>query len=158
VSDGAYNCIAWAAGDAGAWWWPLPEPSEAYWPPSIPRVETLEAFYGAFATLGYVERTREDLEAGFEKVALFADEQGIPTHASRQLPSGLWTSKLGAAEDIEHNLRDLEGDIYGTVVAVLKRPLLASPSPAAAEPPPASLTPSSPGTSPTAPAPSSPAS
>ena len=39
------------------------------------------------------------------------------THAARQLPSGKWTSKLGDADDIEHNT--LEGGMrflacYGT--------------------------------------------
>jgi hypothetical protein len=58
-----------------------------------------------------------------EKVALFADPAGIPTHAARQLASGQWTSKLGQAEDIEHELRALEGEIYGVVALILKRPL-----------------------------------
>jgi hypothetical protein len=57
-----------------------------------------------------------------EKIAIFADATGSPTHAARQLTSGRWTSKLGEAEDIEHELRAIEGDIYGTVVAILKRP------------------------------------
>lgn len=38
---------------------------------------------------------------------------GIPSHAARQLPNGRWTSKCGQAEDIEHDLRDLEGRLYG---------------------------------------------
>ena len=46
---------------------------------------------------------------------------GIPTHAARQLRSGRWTSKLGQAEDIEHELRALEGAIHGAVVLILKR-------------------------------------
>ena len=52
-------------------------------------------------------------ELGFEKVAIFAKAgmSGIEvTHASRLLPNGCWTSKLGKAEDIEHHeLRDVEG-------------------------------------------------
>lgn len=64
----------------------------------------------------------EELETGFEKVALFADADGFATHAARQLNNGRWTSKLGELEDIEHALRDLEGVEYGTVVLVMKRP------------------------------------
>jgi hypothetical protein len=64
----------------------------------------------------------DELEAGFEKIALFANNQGIPLHAARQLPSGRWTSKLGELEDIEHTLRDLEGEEYGSVALVMKRP------------------------------------
>jgi hypothetical protein len=37
------------------------------------------------------------------------------------LVSGRWTSKLGNAEDIEHELRALEGEIYGAVALILKR-------------------------------------
>ncbi len=70
--------------------------------------------------------TDEELEPGFEKIALFADERGIPRHAARQLLTGRWTNKLGELEDIEHGLRDLEGAEYGTVVLVMRRLLLAA--------------------------------
>ncbi|RMH08652.1 MAG: hypothetical protein D6704_02725 [Nitrospirae bacterium] len=30
--DTSYNCIAWAAGDVGRWWWPAPQ---AYWPQGV---------------------------------------------------------------------------------------------------------------------------
>lgn len=75
----------------------------------------------AFASLGYTVCEDEGLEAGYEKVALFADATGRPTHAARQLSGGRWTSKLGTAEDIDHGLYDLEGAIYGAVVLVMKR-------------------------------------
>ncbi len=45
----------------------------------------------------------------------------LPTHVARQLPSGLWTSKLGNAEDLEHTLDGLAGAVFGHVAAVLKR-------------------------------------
>lgn len=57
---------------------------------------------------------------------LFADLAGMPTHAARQLHSGAWTSKLGNAEDIEHELHALEGEIYGTVVVIMNRPAVAA--------------------------------
>jgi hypothetical protein len=120
--DRTYNCIAWTAGVTNVRWWPLEDAEDAHWPDAVARVETVEAFQAAFASLGYVVCPGEDLESGFEKVALFADSLGLPSHAARQLPSGRWTSKLGKAEDIEHDLRDLEGDIYGSVVLVMKRP------------------------------------
>jgi hypothetical protein len=83
---------------------------------------TLDAFLTAFATLGYVPADSEAHEPGQEKVALFVSVDGTPTHAARQLSDGRWTSKLGRAEDIEHALRDIEGEIYGAVARVLKRP------------------------------------
>jgi len=117
-----YNCIAWVAGDTAHWWWPDPDSDAAvFWPPRIGLEETLDAFAAAFASLGYKVCEGESPEAGCEKTALFADADGRPTHASRQLPGGRWTSKLGRAEDIEHGLHDLEGALYGAVVVIMKR-------------------------------------
>jgi hypothetical protein len=119
-----YNCIAWAAGDTNNWWWPdePDKPDSSHWPPSVPRLETLESFRQAFATLGYAVCDNDRPEAGYEKVALFA-LAGAPKHAARQLPSGRWTSKLGPMEDIEHALHDLTGLVYGSVALVMRRPL-----------------------------------
>jgi len=50
----------------------------------------------------------------------------VPLHVARQLPSGRWSSKLGALQDIEHDLHDLEGTEYGSVVLVMKRTLPAT--------------------------------
>ncbi len=121
-----YNCIAWAANVTTDWWWPV-GPEKTYWPEGVPRLVTLEAFRAAFATLGYVVCAGAELEPGFEKIALFANEQGVPKHAARQQPSGHWTSKLGKMEDIDHALHDLEGTLYGSVVLSMKRPLTAPP-------------------------------
>jgi hypothetical protein len=84
---------------------------------------TIEAFRLAFATLGHEICSGEELEPGFEKIALFANNEGVPKHAARQLSNGKWTSKLGRLEDIEHSLHDLEGTLYGSVVLIMKRPL-----------------------------------
>ena len=117
-----YNCIAWAAANPSDWWWPEPE-GPAHWPPGVARALTLAAFHQAFATLGYEPCDNAELEPGFEKIAMYARADGIPTHAARQLQAGPWTSKLGRMEDIEHELGDLTGTLYGSIVLVLKRPL-----------------------------------
>ena len=44
-----YNCIVWAAGDSGRWWWP-DLLNQRYWPTGATREETLAAFQEAFAT------------------------------------------------------------------------------------------------------------
>jgi hypothetical protein len=118
-----YNCIAWAAGDVSNWWWPTNAAGDVqrFWPAGVPREETLAAFVAAFTTLNFASCDSVDLELGFEKIAFFADARGVPTHAARQLPTGVWTSKLGEAEDIEHELRALEGEVYGRVALILKR-------------------------------------
>jgi len=122
-----YNCIAWAAGEIARWWWP-DGMNEYYWPAGAPREETLAAFIAAYSSLGYAPCANADLEEGHEKVALYVGPAGGPTHAARQLASGLWTSKLGCMEDVEH---DSTGEIsalganpiyhYGEVGAILRR-------------------------------------
>jgi hypothetical protein len=120
--DRDYNCVAWAAGDTNDWWWPVSLNRPVVWPASAPAEITLAAFEAAFACLGYARCDNEGLEPGVEKVALFVGADGRPCHAARQIATGIWTSKLGAGEDVEHPLRDLEGDVYGTVTLVLGRP------------------------------------
>jgi hypothetical protein len=116
-----YNCIAWAAGDQTRWWWPDAN-SQYFWPPGVPREESLDAFVQAFRALGFVLCDDASFEQGCEKVAIYTIF-GSPTHAARQLgPSG-WTSKLGPQEDITHHLEGVQGAEYGTVTAVLKRPI-----------------------------------
>jgi len=81
----------------------------------------LAALQAAFAAIGDAPRADEDLEVDGEKVALFIDGSGEYTHAARQLPDGLWTSKLGNNEDISHELRPLEGDEYGRIAAFMSK-------------------------------------
>jgi hypothetical protein len=121
--DARYNCIAWAVGETGLWWWPELDPEAGHWPEGVPAEATLAAFFAAFATRGFVPTDLETYESGSEKIAVFADPSGAPTHAPRQLPNGRWTSKIGKLEDIEHDLHDLEGTEYGSVVQIMKRPL-----------------------------------
>lgn len=122
-----YNCIAHAAGKADNWWWPDDAP--AYWPEGLEKVETLDAFVKAYASVGFAECHNNDssVEPGFEKVAIYTDSEGLPAHAARQLSDGAWTSKLGEWEDIRHaTLEAMEdaGDLglgYGKVALILKR-------------------------------------
>lgn len=119
-STPSYNCIAWAAGDTEVWWWPS---RFSYWPEVAPQEATVEAFVLAFEDLGYTICKSPSYEEEVQKIALYADEDGKPTHAARQLPSGKWTSKLGRLEDIEHaDPEQVAGSAYGSVAAVMCRP------------------------------------
>jgi hypothetical protein len=117
-----YNCIAWAAEDTERWWWP-DQNLTAYWPKSIARLSTLEAFTEAFRSLGYEICDNDQHETGVEKVAIYAGSLNEPTHAARQLPTGRWTSKMGQWVDLEHDLEDLSGPEYGSPAVFLKRPI-----------------------------------
>lgn len=118
-----YNCIAWAAGETHRRWWPI----GAYWPDDAPNEETVESFIVAFRTLEYEPCEDGRLEKGYQKLAIYVDATGTPTHMARQLDSGAWTSKCGSLEDIEHETLNAVGghgpDDYGQVVKYLKRPL-----------------------------------
>jgi hypothetical protein len=116
-----YNCIAWAASDDRAWWWPDPM-GVSYWPIGVPRVATLQAFEQAYAQLGFQRCSTPNVEPLFEKIAVFADAGGMPQHAARQLPDGTWSSKLGVLEDINHTtLESVSGASYGHPVLFMRR-------------------------------------
>ena len=124
AASSVYNCLAWAACETEAWWWP-DAGGDYYWPSDAPREETIEAFVQAYRSAGYTPCPDAKPEPGMEKAAIYADATGNPTHAAKQSESGAWTSKLGNWEDIEHaSLSQLQGpgSPYGTVVQVLKRP------------------------------------
>jgi len=113
-----YNCIAWSVGDTDNWWqpgvfWPLPVLAGDY------GMGVLEQL---FRSLGYEDSGSDtNLEAGFEKVALYGSGL-FYTHAARQLSNGKWTSKLGKEDDIEHDTpEDVAGGVYGEMVQVMKR-------------------------------------
>jgi hypothetical protein len=119
--DPFYNCFAWAAGDSKNNWRPTKSPFSVWFTDSI--VDTLDNFVENYRYVGFEETATSDYEDGFEKIAIYVDQNGEPTHAARQLDSGVWTSKLGEIEDIEHKtLQCLEGQEYGNVKAILKRP------------------------------------
>lgn len=121
-ATGTHTCIAYAAGDLDRVWLPDPWPDGLhYWPEGAPREDTLSAWTLVFESLGYSVCESRQFEPGVEKVAIYADARGAPQHVARQLQSGLWTSKIGTSEDIEHELHGLEGEAYGSVVLVLGR-------------------------------------
>jgi hypothetical protein len=91
-----------------------------YWPSGVTRQYSLEAYRSAYEALGYTETTGEDLEPEYQKIALFT-KYGVPTHASRQLESGFWTSKLGRDVDMKHRLQGVCGNQYGEVALILRR-------------------------------------
>jgi hypothetical protein len=120
IHTGDYNCLAWAIEETDRWWSPLPE-EDYYWTEGVPREVSVRAFMKAYEVLGFVGCENGTLEAGVEKLAIYATVDGRPQHIARQLPSGFWTSKLGRLEDIEHELDGLCGELYGTVQQFMKR-------------------------------------
>lgn len=86
--------------------------------------EILESPFPNLKQADYAITSEEDVDYNcYEKIAIYVDDSGDPSHAARQTSSGKWTSKIGELEDIEHgSLSDLEGEAYGTVAQIMKRP------------------------------------
>ncbi len=114
-----YNCIAWAAGKSDEWW----DIREGYyWPDGVPRVGTIKIVSRVFKLLGFKRCKTSRRLRHFDKIAIYGEGE-LFTHVARQLPSGKWTSKLGNLQDIEHDtLESLEGDEYGKLMFVMRRP------------------------------------
>lgn len=83
---------------------------------------SLEAYKEAFRRIGFEECSDGSFEDGYEKIALFVNRAGTPTHAARQIDEGKWSSKLGKSFDIAHELRALTGSEYGSIAVFMKRP------------------------------------
>ena len=112
-----YNCFAWAAEETSKRW----DPNSGYWPKGIERDVTRDLFILAFATKGYDVCADPYPELGFQKIAIYLDKDGDPTHAARQLENGYWTSKLGDYEDVEHKTLECLKD-YGEATLFMRRP------------------------------------
>jgi len=82
--------------------------------------ETLEAFQLLFEDIGYEVCTDDSSEEGFQKIAIFA-KAGKPTHASRQMSDGMWTSKLGDEHDVSHTLQSMADGFYGNVAILMRK-------------------------------------
>ena len=124
--DIKYNCIAWAALYDDRWMWPpggyTLDGVTYIWPKHVDKNDKLETFIEVFNELGYEVCQDAKYEDGYRKIALYQQDNGNCTHASRQRSNGLWTSKLGKEHDIEHGTPEsIEGDIYGKVACIMKK-------------------------------------
>ncbi|MFM9909954.1 MAG: hypothetical protein ACKVOW_11420 [Chitinophagaceae bacterium] len=115
-----YNCIAWAYGDNSKWFWPDIS-NIYYWPLEIPREEKVEYFVLLFKSIGYEVCNNGDLEEHYQKIAIYTDKFGKPTHAARQLENGFWTSKLGQHFDVTHTIFSMQDGSYGNVALFMQR-------------------------------------
>lgn len=120
VATPEYNCIAWALGQNNRSWWP--RSPYHYWPSMCTNEVTISAFEEVFALFGYKPCNNSNQEKGLEKIALYV-LSGLPTHATRQIANGRWTSKCGLNVDIEHKIEQLEGPRYGRIFKFFCRPI-----------------------------------
>lgn len=122
--DPDYNCIAWSFSRKDCWLWPDEDVDGVdIWPQEAANNPTLRFFIDAYKTGGFTVCNSEQLEESKEKIALYAHPDTEEcTHASRQLPNGLWTSKLGPSFDITHSTPyTIQGRLYGMVACIMSR-------------------------------------
>ncbi len=115
-----YNCIAWAFGDSTKWYWP-DSANSFFWPDEIVREEKIECFIQLFKLIGYEVCENDKLDPLYEKIAIYTNIHGKPTHAARQLSNGYWTSKLGGSYDVTHSIFSMEDGVYGNATVYMRR-------------------------------------
>ncbi len=138
-----YNCIAWALQYNNRWFQPFSGISQTQegnfaikhdrifrWPPeavgnkSQEELNHISSLVDAFKFYGYSICDTDTLEDDYQKVALYYQpSSNIWTHAARQRPTGVWTSKLGESHDIAHGTPyTIESSGYGKVYCIMKKP------------------------------------
>ena len=113
-----YNCIAYAAGNTGDWWWP---DGINYWPPWATLDDGIDSLQEAFVGIGYELCDDGHFHESYKKVALY-EVEGKFQHAAVQMPNGAWRSKMGEGPVIEHRSPEsLAGGIYGDPAVFMRK-------------------------------------
>lgn len=95
----------------------------SWWPEGVPYDENRESLVALFEYFGFESSDNNVLEDGYDKVALYADEEGW-THAARVISNNTLHSKIGTAWDIHHSDNDLFAETeYGSIFTYMKRPI-----------------------------------
>lgn len=96
----AYNCISWTVGETNQWFWP------PYMYPELSELEAFDTFYGSYGL--------KPAQSG--EVARWKNAEGLthgcisgPDHGPR------WESKCGGLIRIQHDLNELNSEVYGWV-------------------------------------------
>ena len=121
----AYNCIGWALGMNDVWVG-LYHPTNyawTWWPEGVPCDERKETLIALFEYFGFKLCDNATFEEDYDKVALYADEDGW-THAAKVIGENVLHSKIGTAWDIHHSGGNtFAGTEYGSIFAYMKRPV-----------------------------------
>lgn len=116
-----YNCIAWAAGDTQKRW-DLGKGN--HWPRGVEPKYRFACLVQAYIAVGFsVCSTAEgnEFDDAFETVVLY-ERSGAWEHAAKLLRNGMWSSKLGDFEDIEHPTPEAVGGTdYGEPLIYMRR-------------------------------------
>lgn len=115
-----YNCLAFSVHREDVWMWP-DEREQFSWPVGMPRGDDIATLRAFFQSIGFSVCASTAIEAGFEKIAIYAMGTD-PSHVARQIGSGRWKSKMSGGIDIEHDdLTVLADGDYGNVQLIMRR-------------------------------------
>lgn len=116
-----YNCLAWAAGEKHRRW---DLGKGAFWPAGVKKLSGFAYLVGAFQAEGFNvcdEDACQNYDPNCDSIVLYKlNVRGM--HAARLLDNGMWSSKLGDSEDIQHQTPEaLSGIRYGVPFVYMKR-------------------------------------
>lgn len=121
-----YNCVGWVLGDETRWYEPT-DSGQYFWLGNKSADYSLKSYTDMFTSQGFEVCEKSTPEDGFQKIALYVKEKEF-SHVALQVPSGRWSSKLGAWEDIEHDtLEAISGPLYGEPRMFMSRKRTESP-------------------------------
>jgi hypothetical protein len=117
--DFNYNCLAFVLGDYSNWWEP-PGVFGHYWPPGFSQDISVDTVTSIIKLHGFTVEFNPHETPVTESIAIYA--KGDDWEHFAKYSGGVWKSKIGEDEDIEHSSPDLlEGEFYGYVVKILSR-------------------------------------
>lgn len=116
-----YNCFAWAAREKHRRW---DFAKGAYWPSGAKRLSGIAYLVGAYLAEGFSVCNKSDCQT-YDSTAdsiVVYEMNRIGMHAARLLANGMWSSKLGDLEDVQHKKpEDISGTTYGNPIVYMKR-------------------------------------
>lgn len=125
--DDHYNCFGFAVNDLHHWWEPLDYKSARYTWCTVPTKEepTIRNYIRCLNRLGfkrvffpYISKPNPK---EYRIVALYSKDKKFFEHISYQDKDGVWKSKCGGWEDIEHQESTTINEDYGIPIAIFKR-------------------------------------
>ncbi len=94
-----------------------------WWPEEVPCDEHKESLIALFEYFGFKLCDDASVENNYDKVALYANEEGW-THTAKVIGDNVLHSKIGTAWDIHHSGGDIFVQTeYGRIFAYMRRPI-----------------------------------
>ena len=116
-----YNCIAWGAREKHRRW---DYGKGDFWPDGVKKLDGIAYLVAAYTKVGFVVCRREECDQydpAYDTVVLY-ERDGEWSHAARILHNGMWSSKIGDCEDIQHEIPEaLSGTKYGDPIVYMRR-------------------------------------